>query len=200
MTGLGTMVNCAAIVAGCAVGLILKKGFPEKWQETIMYGVALCIFLIGVEMAQKSQNVVLVIASVVIGSIIGEMLEIQEKLNAFGAWVEKKLLGDRGQDAGSFGRGFISASLIFCIGAMAIVGSIEDGLTAVPVGLYQGSITMLASWMQNLLTPEIIREVSAAGGVLIMAIGVVQAKLLPIRLANQIPALPVAMLLAKLFL
>ena len=223
MTGLGTMVNCAAIVAGCAVGLILKKGFPEKWQETIMYGVALCIFLIGVEMAQKSQNVVLVIASVVIGS--------KEKLNAFGAWVEKKLLGDRGQDAGSFGRGFISASLIFCIGAMAIVGSIEDGLTgnhqilfakamldgilsiifaanmgagvglsAVPVGLYQGSITMLASWMQNLLTPEIIREVSAAGGVLIMAIGVVQAKLLPIRLANQIPALPVAILLAKLFL
>ena len=114
---------------------------------------------------------------------------------------------------------------------MAIVGSIEDGLTgnhqilfakamldgilsiifaanmgagvglsAVPVGLYQGSITMLASWMQNLLTPEIIREVSAAGGVLIMAIGVVQAKLLPIRLANQIPALPVAVLLAKLFL
>ena len=120
------MVNCAAIIAGCAVGLILKKGFPEKWQETIMYGVALCIFLIGVEMAQKSQNIVLVIASVVIGSIIGEMLDIQEKLNAFGAWVEKKLLGDRGQTSGSFGRGFISASLIFCIGAMAIVGSIED--------------------------------------------------------------------------
>ena len=182
-------------------------------------------------MAQKSQNIVLVIASVVIGSIIGEMLEIQEKLNAFGAWVEKKLLGDRGQTSGSFGRGFISASLIFCIGAMAIVGSIEDGLTgnrqilfakamldgilsiifaanmgagvglsAVPVGLYQGTITLLASWMQNLLTPEIIREVSAAGGVLIMAIGIVQARLLPIRLANQIPALPVAMVLAKLFL
>ena len=226
MTGLGTMVNCAAIIAGCAVGLILKKGFPEKWQETIMYGVALCIFLIGMEMAQKSQNIVLVIASVVIGSIIGEMLEIQEKLNAFGAWVEKKLLGDRGQTSGSFGRGFISASLIFCIGAMAIVGSIEDGLTgnrqilfakilsiifaanmgagvglsAVPVGLYQGTITLLASWMQNLLTPEIIREVSAAGGVLIMAIGIVQARLLPIRLANQIPALPVAVVLAKLFL
>jgi hypothetical protein len=187
--------------------------------------------LIGVEMAQKSQNVVLVIASVVIGSIIGEMLDLHEKLNAFGAWVEKKLLGDREQDAGSFGRGFISSSLIFCIGAMAIVGSIEDGLTgnhqilfakamldgilsiifganmgagvalsAVPVGLYQGTITLLASWMQNLLTPEIIREVSAAGGILIMAIGIVQAKFLPIRLANQLPALPVAVLLAKLFL
>lgn len=231
MIGLGTMVNCTAIVAGCSVGLILKKGFPEKWQETTMYGIALCIFLIGVGMAQKSENMVLVIASVVIGGIIGELLEIHEKLNAFGAWMEKKLLGDSKQGSGSFGRGFISASLIFCIGAMAIVGSIEDGLTgncqilfakamldgilsiifganmgagvavsAVPVGLYQGTITLLAAWMQNLMTPEIIREVSAVGGILIMAIGIVQAGLLPIRLANQIPALPVAVLLAKVFL
>ena len=114
MTGLGTMVNCAAIVAGCAVGLILKKGFPEKWQETIMYGVALSIFLIGVEMAQKSQNVVLVIASVVIGSVIGEMLDLDGKLNRFGAWAERKLLGDRQQVAGTFGRAFVSASLLFC--------------------------------------------------------------------------------------
>ena len=231
MIGLGTIVNCAAIIAGCAVGLILKKGFPEKWQETIMYGVALCIFLIGVEMAQKSQNTVLVIASVVIGSIIGEMLEIHEKLSAFGAWVEKKLLGGKRKGTGSFGKGFISASLIFCIGAMAIVGSIEDGLTgnhqilfakatldcilsiifaanmgpgvalsALPVGLYQGSITLLASWMQNLMTPDIIREVSATGGILMMSIGIVQARLAQVRLANQIPALAVAVLLAKLFL
>ena len=230
MTGLGTMVNCAAIIGGCAVGLILRKGFPEKWQETIMYGVALCIFLIGLEMAQKSQNVILVIASIVIGSIIGEMLDINGKLNRFGAWVEKKMLGNRTQTSGSFGKAFISASLVFCIGAMAIVGSIEEGLTgnhqilfakamldcilsiifganmgagvalsAVPVGLYQGSITLLAAWMQNLLTP-VIREVSATGGVLIMAIGIVQARLLPIRLANQIPALPVAILLVKIFM
>ena len=231
MTGLGTMVNCAAIIGGCAVGLILRKGFPEKWQETIMYGVALCIFLIGLEMAQKSQNVILVIASIVIGSIIGEMLDINGKLNRFGAWVEKKMLGNRTQTSGSFGKAFISASLVFCIGAMAIVGSIEEGLTgnhqilfakamldcilsiifganmgagvalsAVPVGLYQGSITLLAAWMQNLLTPDVIREVSATGGVLIMAIGIVQARLLPIRLANQIPALPVAILLVKMFM
>jgi uncharacterized membrane protein YqgA involved in biofilm formation len=225
------MVNCAAIIGGCAVGLILRKGFPEKWQETIMYGVALCIFLIGLEMAQKSQNVILVIASIVIGSIIGEMLDINGKLNRFGAWVEKKMLGNRTQTSGSFGKAFISASLVFCIGAMAIVGSIEEGLTgnhqilfakamldcilsiifganmgagvalsAVPVGLYQGSITLLAAWMQNLLTPDVIREVSATGGVLIMAIGIVQARLLPIRLANQIPALPVAILLVKIFM
>ena len=231
MTGLGTMVNCAAIIGGCAVGLILRKGFPEKWQETIMYGVALCIFLIGLEMAQKSQNVILVIASIVIGSIIGEMLDINGKLNRFGAWVEKKMLGNRTQTSGSFGKAFISASLVFCIGAMAIIGSIEEGLTgnhqilfakamldcilsiifganmgagvalsAVPVGLYQGSITLLAAWMQNLLTPDVIREVSATGGVLIMAIGIVQARLLPIRLANQIPALPVAILLVKIFM
>jgi len=231
MTGLGTLVNCAAIIAGCAVGLIFKKGFPEKWQETIMYGVALCIFLIGLEMAQKSQNIVLVIASVVIGSIFGEALDLDEKLNAFGRWTEKKLLGKQTQTSGSFGRAFIAASLIFCIGAMAIVGSIEDGLTgnhqilfakamldgilsiifatnmgagvalsAVPVGLYQGTITLLASWMQNLLTPEIVTEVSATGGILMMAIGLVQARLAQVRIANQIPALAVAVVLAKFFL
>ena len=225
------MVNCAAIIAGCAVGLILKKGFPEKWQETIMYGVALCIFLIGVEMAQKSQNAVLIIASVVTGSVIGEMLDLDGKLNRFGAWAEKRILGEQQQTSGTFGRAFISASLLFCIGAMAIVGSIEDGLagnhqilfakaaldcilsiifsanmgagvalSALPVGLYQGSITLLAAWTQSLLTPEIIREVSATGGILMMSIGIVQAKLARIRLANQIPALPVAVLLAKVFL
>lgn len=90
MIGLGTVVNCAAILLGCAVGLILKKGFPEKWRETIMYGVALSVFLIGVQMAQKSQNVILVILSIVIGSVVGEALDLDGKMNRFGHWVEKK--------------------------------------------------------------------------------------------------------------
>lgn len=231
MTGLGTMVNCAAILAGCAVGLILKKGFPEKWQETIMYGMALCIFLIGVEMAQKSQHLLLIIGSIVIGSIIGEALEIEDKLNRFGLWMEKLLVGHGpGQPSGFFGRGFISASLIFCIGAMSIVGSLEDGLTGrheilftkamldgifsiilganmgagvalsfLPVGLYQGTLTLLASWLQVFLTEEIIAEISATGGILIMSIGLVQAKLAKIRLANQIPSLLVVIFLIKVF-
>lgn len=91
MIGLGTVVNCAAILLGCAVGLILKKGFPEKWRETIMYGVALSVFLIGVQMAQKSQNVILVILSIVIGSVVGEALD--GKMNRFGHWVEKRFWG-----------------------------------------------------------------------------------------------------------
>lgn len=93
MIGLGTVVNCAAILLGCAVGLILKKGFPEKWRETIMYGVALSVFLIGVQMAQKSQNVILVILSIVIGSVVGEALDLDGKINRFGHWAEKKILG-----------------------------------------------------------------------------------------------------------
>lgn len=231
MIGLGTVVNCAAIIAGCAVGLILKKGFPEKWQETIMYGVALCVFLIGVEMAQKSQHFLLIIVGIVIGTIIGEILDIDGHLNQFGVWVEKIVLGNRRQTASSFGQGFISASLIFCIGAMSIIGSLEDGLSgkheilftkamldgifsiifganmgagvalsSLSVGLYQGVLTLLASWMRPFLTPDLITEISATGGVLIMSIGVVQAKLAKIRLANQIPSLFVAILLAKVFL
>ena len=231
MIGLGTVVNCAAILLGCAVGLILKKGFPEKWRETIMYGVALSVFLIGVQMAQKSQNVILVILSIVIGSVVGEALDLDGKMNRFGHWAEKKILGEKQGTATTFGQGFITATLIYCIGAMAIVGSLEDGLngnhqilytkavldgilsvilsanmgagvglSAVPVGLYQGGMTLLAFWLQNLLTPEIIAEISATGGVMIMSIGVVQAQLASIRLANQIPALLVVVILAQFFL
>lgn len=231
MIGLGTVVNCAAILLGCAVGLILKKGFPEKWRETIMYGVALSVFLIGVQMAQKSQNVILVILSIVIGSVVGEALDLDGKMNRFGHWVEKKILGEKKGTAATFGQGFITATLIYCIGAMAIVGSLEDGLngnhqilytkavldgilsvilsanmgagvglSAVPVGLYQGGMTLLVFWLQNLLTPEIIAEISATGGIMIMSIGVVQAQLASIRLANQIPALLVVVILAQFFL
>lgn len=231
MIGLGTVVNCAAILLGCAVGLILKKGFPEKWRETIMYGVALSVFLIGVQMAQKSQNVILVILSIVIGSVVGEALDLDGKMNRFGHWVEKKILGEKKGTATTFGQGFITATLIYCIGAMAIVGSLEDGLngnhqilytkavldgilsvilsanmgagvglSAVPVGLYQGGMTLLVFWLQNLLTPEIIAEISATGGIMIMSIGVVQAQLASIRLANQIPALLVVVILAQFFL
>ena len=231
MTGLGTAVNCAAILLGCAVGLVFKKGFPEKWRETITYGMALSIFLIGIQMAQKSQNLILIIISIVIGSMVGEALDLDGKLNRFGHWMEKKILGDPVGTATTFGQGFITATLLYCIGAMAIVGSLEDGLndnyqilytkaildgifsvilsatmgagvalSALPVGLYQGGMTFLALWLQNLLTPDIIAEVSATGGILIMSIGAVQARVVSIRLANQLPALPAVAILAKLFL
>jgi uncharacterized membrane protein YqgA involved in biofilm formation len=130
MIGLGTIVNALAIVAGCIVGLFLKRGFPQKWQETIMQGITLCIFVIGCQMAFQSKNIIVVIVSIAIGTVIGEMLDIDGKLQRFGNWVEVKMVGKRNTGtAGAIGEGFIAASLIYCIGAMAILGSIQDGLT-----------------------------------------------------------------------
>jgi uncharacterized membrane protein YqgA involved in biofilm formation len=231
MIGLGTIVNCLVIICGCFIGLVLKRGFPQKWQETIMQGIAICIFVIGLQMALKTNNIIFVIVSMVIGTIIGEAADIDAGLKRFGNWVEVKLVGKRNTGTtGAIGEGFIAASLIYCIGAMAIVGSIEDGLTgnhqilfakstldgltsiifsanmgvgvglsAISVLIYQGAITILAAHMQSLMTPAVMAEITATGGVMIMAISVNMLKLLQIRIANQLPALIVVFIVAHFF-
>lgn len=230
MIGLGTLVNAGAILAGAAAGLLLRRGLPEKWQESIMQGVELCIIVIGVQMAFKSENIMVVIFSLVLGAIVGEALDIDVKLQKFGDWVGKKIIG--GRDAGAakaIGEGFVAASLIYCVGAMAIIGSLEDGLkgdttilfakstldgiiaiiltanlgvgvalSAVSVLLYQGTLTVLAGVLEPILTTSILNEVTATGGVLIMAIGVNMLKVVQIRISNLLPAVVWAGLIVTL--
>lgn len=220
MIGLGTLVNSGAILAGAAAGLLLRRGLPEKWQESIMQGVALCIIVIGVQMAFKSENIMVVIFSLVLGAIVGEGINIDAKLQSFGEWIGRKLIG--GRDAGAakaIGEGFVAASLIYCVGAMAIIGSLQDGLkgdttilfakstldgiiaiiltanlgigvalSAVSVLFYQGSLTLLAGVLEPVLTASILNEVTATGGVLIMAIGINMLKVVQIRISNLLPA------------
>ena len=213
MVGLGTLVNSGAILAGAGAGLLLRRGLPEKWQESIMQGVALCIIVIGVQMAFKSENIMVVIFSIVLGAIVGEGIDIDTKLQRFGDWIGSKLIG--GHDAGAakvIGEGFVAASLIYCVGAMAIIGSLQDGLkgdttilfakstldgiiaiigvalSAVSVLLYQGTLTLLAGVLEPVLTTSILNEVTATGGMLIMAIGVNMLKVVQIRISNLLPA------------
>lgn len=220
MVGLGTLVNSGAILAGAGAGLLLRRGLPEKWQESIMQGVALCIIVIGVQMAFKSENIMIVIFSIVLGAIVGEGIDIDTKLQRFGDWIGRKLIG--GHDAGAakaIGEGFVAASLIYCVGAMAIIGSLQDGLkgdttilfakstldgiiaiiltanlgigvalSAVSVLLYQGTLTLLAGVLEPVLTTSILNEVTATGGILIMAIGVNMLKVVQIRISNLLPA------------
>lgn len=220
MTGMGTLVNAGAILSGAAAGLLLRKGLPEKWQESIMQGVALCVFVIGVQMAFKSENILIVIFSLVLGAIVGESVDIDNRLQKFGVWIGKKIVSDKNSGAAKIiGEGFVAASLIFCVGAMAIIGSLEDGLkgdttilfakstldgiiaiiltanmgvgvalSALSVLLYQGTLTMLAGVLEPVLTTSMINEVTATGGVLIMAIGVNMLKVTQIRISNLLPA------------
>lgn len=128
MIGLGTIVNAVGIFVGAVLGLIFKKGLPKKWQETMMSGIAICIIVIGVQMALKTNNIVIVIFSMVIGSILGEIIDIEAGMNRIGEVLGKRIAGSNKSVATEIAAGFVNASVLFCSGAMAIVGSIQDGL------------------------------------------------------------------------
>ncbi|MEA4835909.1 DUF554 domain-containing protein [Anaeromusa sp.] len=218
----GSVVNAAAIVAGTAVGLLLRKGIQERYQQTVLAGVAMSVGLIGVTMALKTQNILLVIVSMVLGGLVGEFLDIDARLEKMGAWLTQRL----GAQYGNVGQGFVTASLVFCIGAMAVVGSIQDGMTddaatlyakatldgiasavfassmgagvalsAVPVLLYQGGISLAAAAFGATLPTAAVTEMSAVGGLLIVGISMRMLNLGDIRIANLLPAVFVAPLL-----
>lgn len=222
----GTIVNVAAILIGSGLGIALKKGIPTKYQETVVQCLGISVGLIGLQMALKTQNILAVIISLVLGALIGEFFNLDAWLNRMGDW----LTAHFGKQYGNVGQGFVTASLIYCIGAMAIVGSIQDGLTGnadtlyakamldgvfsvvfastlgigvmlsgVTVLLYQGSITLLAGIFSTVLSEAMITEMTAVGGVLIIGISLTTLELKKIRLANLLPAIPVAAVLIALW-
>ncbi len=224
---LGTIVNAAVIILGAILGNFLKSGFPERFKVTLMQAISLAVILIGLSMALKTGNVMVVTLSIVIGGVIGELLRIEDRLNSFGLKLEQRFGSD-----GNFAKAFVSASLVYCVGAMAIMGSLESGLTghyntlfvksildgvssivfassmgigvafsALPVFLYQGSITLAAAYIKPFLTDAIIREMTATGGLLIFGIGVnlLTGGKLQIKVGNLLPAIFVAILMVVVF-
>lgn len=231
MPGMGTAVNVAVIIIGSLVGLIIKKGLPKNWQETMMSGIALCIFVIGLQMAMATANIIITVLSLAIGAVIGEACALEKRLNNLGDLIGQKVAGGKPSVAKVIAEGFVSASLLFCIGAMAVVGSIQDGLandpttlyakatldgiisvllsanlgigvmlSAVSVGLYQGGITVLAGVLEPYVTKAVLTEITAAGGVMIMAIGSNMLHVTAIRISNMLPGIIAAGILAEYFI
>lgn len=230
MAGLGTVVNVAAIAAGALVGLLVKRGLPEKWQQTMMSGIALCIFVIGLQMALGTANIIITIVSLASGAIIGEAIGIEDRLNELGQWIGSKVAGKEEGAAKRIAEGFVSATLLFCIGAMAVVGSIQDGLagdhttlfakatldgiisvvlsanlgigvmfSAVSVGIYQGAITALAGFLEPFIAGGVLTEITAVGGVMIMAIGTNMLNVTKIRISNMLPGIVTAAIIGTYF-
>lgn len=133
---LGTFTNVGAIAVGALVGVLMKKGISESIKCTVMQGLGLAILLVGAQMALQTKNILIVIISLVIGGTIGELLKIESHLARLGAWLESKV----GGGGGDIARAFVTTSLIYCVGAMAILGSIEDGLTGHPRTLFAKSL------------------------------------------------------------
>ena len=215
---LGLWVNAATIILGALVGSRLRGGIPEKYKDTIGYALALCVLTIGIQGAIQTENMMLVIVSAVVGSLIGEALRLEYRLDSLGAWVQKRLA----KDDDGFSQGFISATLLYCVGSMAVVGSIEAGLqnkpdtllakavldgvsalilsssmgmgvalSALPLLAYQGGIALLAMLLGNFLPAEAIAEVSATGSLLIIGLGfnMLGFSKARIRVGNMLPAI-----------
>lgn len=213
---LGTVVNAIAIIIGGLIGTFIRNGLKENYKKTLMNGVGLTVIIIGIMGAIKSENMILIIISIVLGSIIGEAIGIERKLDSMGNSLEEKL----GQGNSNLSKGFVTASLVYCVGAMAIVGSLESGLlgnhdtlfaksvldgissiifastlgigvvfSSIPVFIYQGIIILLASSLRNLLTPDVILEMSAVGGILIMGIGINILEIKKIEVGNMSPSI-----------
>lgn len=222
----GTLVNVAGIMGGSIIGLLCKNNLPIKYQQTIMQGLAVSVGLIGLQMALKTQNILIVIISIVIGGLLGEFLDIDSKLIKVGAELTNRM----GNKYGDAGQGFITGSLVFCVGAMAIVGSIQDGLTgdastlyakamldtvasavfasgmgigvalsSIPVLIYQGGITLLASSLSGIISDGMIREMTAVGGLLIVGISLLILEIKTIKVANLLPSVPVAAIIVLLW-
>lgn len=223
---LGTVVNTLAIIIGSLIGFLLKGGIPKKINESIMKALALCVLVIGINGAIKSKNMILIICSLILGTLIGEFIDIDKALKNLGDNIEAKFKGK----GGKISEGFVTASLVFCVGAMSIVGSLNSGLkgdysilftkaildgissimftstlgigvvfSAITVFIYQGIITLTASFLQGWLVEYIIVEVSAVGSILIMGLGLNMLGIYKIKVANMLPAIFIPLLYYIIF-
>ncbi|WP_251554412.1 DUF554 domain-containing protein [Neobacillus muris] len=217
---LGTLVNGLLIIIGTMLGKLLNR-IPEGMKTTVMYGIGLSVMVLGLQMGLKSENFLIVIISLVAGAVIGEWIQLEEKLNQLGLLLEKKVGSN---DKGSISEGFVTATLIFVIGAMAIIGALDSGIrgdhdvlytksvidgftaliltttlgigvifSAIPVVLYEGLISLFATQIDRLvpkaLMDQFIIEMTAAGGIMIFAIGLNMIGLTKIKVANLLPGI-----------
>jgi len=214
---LGSLVNGAAIVLGGSVGLVLKKGLSDRIAKAVMNALALCVLYIGVSGMLKGENVLITILSMVFGTLVGEWIDLDEKINQLGDAIEQKV-SSPGEKV-SVSKGFVTASLLFCVGAMAIVGALQSGLTGnhdtlfakslidgiaaivmasslgigvlLSAGLvlvYEGGITLFANVLSRLLTDSVINEMTCVGSLLIVGLALNMLKLTNLKIMNYAPA------------
>lgn len=126
---LGTIINIITVLVGGTLGLFFGARFPERMSQTIVAGLGLFTLAIGARLSLDSENVILVLFSLLVGGVLGELMNIEDRLEQFGAWLQKRFAARAEGDSALFVRGFLTASLVFCIGPMAILGSIQDGLS-----------------------------------------------------------------------
>ncbi len=238
----GTLINVATVLLGGTLGLIFGSRLPERIRKTVVAGLGLFTAAIGVQMFLETQNPIIVLGSILVGGILGEWWRIEDGLSNLGGFLESRFTGNKSDQLKAsatqtesesrerFIRGFLTASLVFCVGPMTILGSIQDGLTgdyrllaiksvldgfaslafasslgigvlfsSLTVFVFQGSISLMAAQAQAVITPAMMSEMTAAGGLLLIGLSISSLlELKPIRVGNFLPALALAPLLVAL--
>ena len=224
---LGVIVNVITVIIGSCVGLLFKKGIPERVSSAAMIGLGACTLYIGISGSLCGENVLILIASVVLGAIIGTLLDIDGAINRLAGRIEERFKKKGG--GVSVAEGLVSATLLFCVGSMTVTGSIQAGLTgdnsvlitkamldlvssmmlastlgigvllsAVTVFVIQGGLVLLASLLAPILSDGAIREMSCAGSLLIVMIGTNLMGITKIKVADFLPAILIAPVLYNL--
>ena len=216
---LAVFVNAATVILGSILGMLLNKRLKEEYTKTIVACMGICTMVIGITSAIATSNIIIVVVSLVSGTIIGELIKLEQRLDGAGDWLKKKI-PQKGNSR--FTEGFVSASLLFCIGSMSIMGSFDAGLrgnydilfakstmdgiiavtfaatmgvgvafSALTIIIYQGALTLLAGVIAPVLSGPIITEMGAVGGVMLIATGmnIIGLTKERIRVGNMLPGL-----------
>lgn len=213
---LGTIVNTVAVVIGASIGLLIKKGIPERIGDSLMKALGLCTIFIGISGAFKGEDTLVMIISMVLGTLIGEAIDIDRRVNSGVSKIEKKFT----KKENNISQGFITSSLLFCIGSMTIVGAMNAGLlgdntmlftkstldfcssivfaSTLGIGVllsagfvlvYQGGLTLLAIAAAPLLSTAVINEMTCVGSLVIIATGLNLLGITKLKLMNYLPAM-----------
>ena len=227
MPGTGTIINVITVIIGSGLGLLLRNRLSDVYKSIILQGVGILTLVIGMQMALKTENILLLLISVILGGISGQLLKLEEQIDSFADQVKNKFAR---KDDAFFSEGFITASIIFCVGPMTILGSINDGLrgdinllaiksvldgftalaltTTFGIGvifsvftiiIIQGGITFSAVLIDQFFNEMMINEMTAAGGVLIVGIGFILLDIKRVKVATFLPALFFAPILVVVY-
>ena len=219
----GVLINAAAVAAGGVLGTLGGRLMPEKMKQTVLAATGLVSIGIGISGAIGSSNQLIPILSLVIGSVIGELLHIEDGVTRAGDWLQKRF-----GKSGSITEGFVTGSLVFAVGAMAVMGSLESGLkndhtilmtksvidmagsvafagslgigvafSALSILVLEGTVTLLASLLTGVLTDAVITEISVTGSLIIIGVGLNVLGLTKLRIMNMTPALLLPILLCR---
>jgi len=222
---IGTLINIASVIIGGVLGLIFGSRLPERIRQTVVAGLGLFVLGFGVYNFMQTKNPLIVLGSVLIGSLLGEWWRIEDGLEKIGIFLEARFSGSG--DSNRFVRGFLTASILFCVGPMSILGSIQDGLTGnysilatksildgfaalaftstlgvgvmfsvVVILVYQGGISLLAAQLTNVISTPMMNELTATGGILLVGIAISNLlEIKRIRMGNFLPGLIIAPLI-----